>query len=203
MRSPPTGDTQKAQSGRALVSDAKICPAPLPQRFPPPSWYQTAGKEEPKSRCRQQNALESQVQISFRCFGLCNPPRHLPAEAKGIAGINNATVSAIKRRMEATEAVPISTHRSLVARAGLASAGSRLRRGNKKQNNTNLVRSYGLRFGGEGKKKKKRCWKAHLGNLGSGILCRASESVTLLCKIFTSRKDVFSLPPRVNTGYLS
>lgn len=170
--------------------------------FPHPSWYQTVGEEEPKSRCRQQNALEGRVQISLRCFGLYNLPQHLPAEAKGIAGINNTTVSAIKRKMEGIEAVPISTHRSLVARAGLASAGSRLCRGNKKQNNTNLVQSYGLRFGGE-IKKKKLCWKAHLGNSGSGILCRASEPVTLLCKIFTSRKDVFSLPPRVNTGYLS
>lgn len=33
LRSPPTGDTQKAQSRRALVSDAKICPAPLPHTF--------------------------------------------------------------------------------------------------------------------------------------------------------------------------
>lgn len=159
--------------------------------FPHPSWYQTVGEEEPKSRCRQQNALEGRVQISLRCFGLYNLPQHLPAEAKGIAGINNATVSAIKRKMEGIEAVPISTHRSLVARAGLASAGSRLCRGNKKQNNTNLVQSYGLRFGGEIKKKSyagKLIWETR-----EAVSCAEHQNLWRCSAKYSPAEKMFSL----------
>ena len=138
LHPPPPGDAQKAQSG----SSGFLCqhnPHSLFSHFPPPAWCQAVGKEEPKSCCRQQNALEGRVQISSHYFRLCNPPQQIPAEAKGIAAVNNATVSAIKRKIRVTEAVLVSTHRSLVVRAGLASSGSRLSCSNKKQNNTNSM----------------------------------------------------------------
>lgn len=194
LHSPATGDAQKAQSGSFGFWCQDTPHSPF-SHFPPPTWCQGMGKEEPKPCWRPQNALRGQVQVSLCHFRLCNPPQRVPAEAKGITAVNNATISAIKRKIKVTEAVLISTHRSLVVRAGLASSGSRLSRSNKKQNNTNsMILQAEILW-------KKQCWKAHLGNSGSSSLCRASESVMPPCKIFTTQKDVFSLTPWVNTGY--
>ena len=56
-RSPPTGDAQRAQSGSSGFRCQDTPHSPF-SHFPPPGWCQVVGKEEPKSCCRQQNALK-------------------------------------------------------------------------------------------------------------------------------------------------
>lgn len=80
------------------------CQVPLP-RFPPPAWCQAVGKEEPKSRCRQQNIPEGQGQASMCYSRLCHRPQRVLAESKGIPAVGNTAVAAMKRKTQAAEAV--------------------------------------------------------------------------------------------------
>lgn len=124
-------------------------------------------------------------------------PQRIPAEAKGIAAVNNAATSAIKCQIEVTGAVLVSTRWSRAVGAGRALSRSRLS-GGKHSRITWRARSYRLKSHGKSHAQK-HVWKNQKAIACTGV----SEYALLLCKIFTTCKDVFSLPSQVFTGCLS